>query len=86
MSSPILDTVRDEFHKIRKLADKAIAQLQDGFNIQGCSKKTSAGRVSRAGGPPAWGRVPPAPAGAACAGKRGRNPAGAGGPAPKEIG
>lgn len=29
MSSPILDTVRDEFHKIRKLADKAIAQLQD---------------------------------------------------------
>jgi len=29
MSSPILDTVRDEFHKIKKLADKAIAQLQD---------------------------------------------------------
>ncbi|MCC7177644.1 MAG: DUF1572 family protein [Acidobacteria bacterium] len=29
MSSPILDVVLDEFHKIKKLADKAIAQLSD---------------------------------------------------------
>ena len=29
MSSPILDAVRDEFQKIKKLADKAIAQLSD---------------------------------------------------------
>jgi hypothetical protein len=29
MSSPILETVRDEFHKIKRLADKAIAQLSD---------------------------------------------------------
>jgi hypothetical protein len=29
MSSPILDTARDELHKIKKLADKAIAQLTD---------------------------------------------------------
>lgn len=29
MSSPILDAVLDEFHKIKKLADKAIAQLTD---------------------------------------------------------
>jgi Protein of unknown function (DUF1572) len=29
MDSPILDVVRDELHKIKKLADKAIAQLDD---------------------------------------------------------
>ena len=29
MSSPILDAVRDEFQKIKKLADKAIEQLAD---------------------------------------------------------
>ena len=29
MSSPILEAVLDEFHKIKKLADKAIAQLSD---------------------------------------------------------
>lgn len=29
MSSPILDAVRDEFQKIKKLGDKAIAQLTD---------------------------------------------------------
>ena len=29
MSSPILDAVRDEFQKIKKLGDKAIAQLSD---------------------------------------------------------
>ena len=29
MSSPILDAVRDEFQKIKKLADKAIEQLSD---------------------------------------------------------
>ena len=29
MSSPILDVVRDEMHKIKKLADKSIAQLDD---------------------------------------------------------
>lgn len=29
MSSPILDAVLDEFHKIKKLGDKAIAQLTD---------------------------------------------------------
>jgi len=29
MDSPILDVVRDELHKIKKLADKSIAQLDD---------------------------------------------------------
>ena len=29
MSSPILDAARDEFQKIKKLGDKAIAQLSD---------------------------------------------------------
>ncbi len=29
MSSPILEAVLDEFHKIKRLADKAIAQLPD---------------------------------------------------------
>lgn len=29
MSSPILDIARDELHKIKKLADKSIAQLDD---------------------------------------------------------
>lgn len=29
MSSPILEAVLDEFHKIKRLADKAIAQLAD---------------------------------------------------------
>jgi uncharacterized damage-inducible protein DinB len=29
MNSPILDAVRDEFQKIKKLADKAVAQLSD---------------------------------------------------------
>ena len=29
MSSPVLDAARDEFHKIKKLGDKAIAQLSD---------------------------------------------------------
>jgi hypothetical protein len=29
MSSPILDAARDEFEKIKKLSDKAIAQLSD---------------------------------------------------------
>lgn len=29
MSSPILDVVRDELQKIKKLADKAVAQLSD---------------------------------------------------------
>jgi uncharacterized damage-inducible protein DinB len=29
MSSPILEAVLDEFHKIKRLADKAIAQLSD---------------------------------------------------------
>jgi len=29
MSSPILDVARDELHKIKKLGDKAIAQLSD---------------------------------------------------------
>jgi hypothetical protein len=29
MSSPVLDVVRDELQKIKKLADKAIAQLND---------------------------------------------------------
>jgi uncharacterized damage-inducible protein DinB len=29
MSSPILDVARDELHKIKKLGDKAVAQLSD---------------------------------------------------------
>jgi len=29
MSSPILDVIREEFHKVKKLSDKAIAQLSD---------------------------------------------------------
>lgn len=29
MSSPVLDVVRDELHKIKKLADKSIAQVDD---------------------------------------------------------
>jgi hypothetical protein len=29
MSSPVLDVIREEFHKVKKLSDKAIAQLSD---------------------------------------------------------